>query len=104
MASRRKRGPVAFRPRLLAGLAFSLLPAKRSTKLDFCWGFNLIWLFEWSGMSAFGCIAVVRLVVAACYRFLRSSPLNDSASAICGGVIISAPARSAIVRETRKIR
>ena len=32
MASRRKRGPVAFRPRLLTGLALSLMYTKRSTK------------------------------------------------------------------------
>ena len=31
VASRRKRGPVAFRPRLSAGLAFSLLFTKNST-------------------------------------------------------------------------
>ncbi len=31
MTSRRKRGPVTFRPRLSAGLAFSLLSPKRST-------------------------------------------------------------------------
>ena len=29
MASQRKRGPVAFRPRLLAGLALSLSSSKR---------------------------------------------------------------------------
>jgi len=35
MASRRKRGPVAFRPRLSAGLALSLLLFKRSTNERF---------------------------------------------------------------------
>ncbi len=46
MASRRKRGPVAFRPRLSAGLALSLLLFKRSTNVWFVQSVNLIWLFS----------------------------------------------------------
>ena len=45
MASRRKRGPLAFRPRLSAGLALSLLcPEYRESLIG--WGeVNLIWTF-----------------------------------------------------------
>ena len=42
MASRRKRGPVAFRARLSAGLALSLLSNKRSTNWRNCLAVNVI--------------------------------------------------------------
>ncbi len=45
MASRRKRRPVAFHPRLSAGLTLSLLSLKHSRRLNFCRGENLIWTF-----------------------------------------------------------
>ncbi len=39
---RRKRGPVAFRPRLSAGLALSVMCIKRSTKSELCQPVNLM--------------------------------------------------------------
>ena len=45
VASQRKRGPVAFRPRLSAGLALSLLSSKRSTEKRICQSVNLIWRY-----------------------------------------------------------
>ncbi len=55
MASRRKRGPVAFRPRLSAGLAFSLLSLKSSPNGKLVQSVSLIWvLFDQTGMSASG--------------------------------------------------
>jgi len=42
MASRRNRGPGAFRPRLLAGLALSLLSPEYRQSLIMCWAVNLI--------------------------------------------------------------
>ncbi len=41
MTSRRKRGPVSFRPRLSAGLALSLLSLKRSTNGQIVQSINL---------------------------------------------------------------
>jgi len=46
MASQRKRIPVAFRPRLSASLALSLLSSKRSTDLLYCQSVNIIGVFQ----------------------------------------------------------
>ncbi len=55
MASRRKRGPVAFRHRLWTGLALSLMCTKRSTNRQIFQSVGLIQpLFRQSAMSGLG--------------------------------------------------
>ena len=54
MAPRRKRGPVAFRPRLLVGLALSLLSLKRSRKLPDCPIVNRIGTYTGNSGVRFG--------------------------------------------------
>ena len=81
MASRRKRGPVAFRPRLSAGLAFSLLSLNSSPNGKLVQSVSLIWvLFDQTGMSAsghkqsFGSLSLDWLVSARSGRSAFHSP------------------------------
>ncbi len=57
MASRRKRGPVAFRPRLLAGLAFSLQLLSIVEDRLRCRIFNFIGTYSSDGNIRFGSLA-----------------------------------------------
>ncbi len=61
MASRRKRGPVAFRPRLLAGLAFSLQLLSIVEDRLRCRIFNFIGTYLSVGNVRFGSLAVVQV-------------------------------------------
>ncbi len=76
VASRRKRGPVAFRPRLSAGLALSLLTLKRSTDVRFVQSVNLIWTFQGTEKVRFGSLAAPFVNISLTSAFERIAAIR----------------------------